>query len=55
MRKNFRTYQLAVEFYRSAKTLQLPRHLKDQLNRASSSVVLNLAEVAPSKLGGDKH
>ena len=44
MRKNFRTYQIAVEFYRLAKTLQLPRHLKDQLNRASSSIVLNLAE-----------
>ena len=44
MRKNFRTYQVAVEFYRTAKTLQLPRHLKDQLNRASSSIVLNLAE-----------
>ena len=44
MIKNFRTYFIAVEFYKQAKKLSLPRHLKDQLNRASSSVVLNLAE-----------
>ena len=44
MRKNFRSYLLAVEFYRAAKTLPLPTHLKDQLNRAASSIVLNLAE-----------
>ncbi|MBP9837300.1 MAG: four helix bundle protein [Proteobacteria bacterium] len=41
---NFRTYNLAVEFYRSTKSLPMPYHLKEQLNRASSSVVLNLAE-----------
>ena len=44
MRRNFRTYNLAVEFYRLATVLNLPRHLKDQLSRASSSIVLNLAE-----------
>ena len=44
MRKNFRTYQLAVEFYRLSSSLTLPRHLRDQLHRAASSVVLNLAE-----------
>ncbi|MBP9838501.1 MAG: four helix bundle protein [Proteobacteria bacterium] len=42
--KNFRTYTLAVEFYRSTKTLPMPYHLKEQLNRASSSIALNLAE-----------
>ncbi len=42
--KNFRTYDLAVEFYRQAKTLVLPRHLRDQLLRAASSIALNLAE-----------
>ncbi len=35
---------MAVEFYRLTRALTLPRHLKDQLNRAASSVVLNLAE-----------
>jgi len=44
MIKNFRTYHLAVDFYRLALALKLPRHLKEQLSRAASSVVLNLAE-----------
>ena len=42
--KNFRTYQLAIEFYKNSSNLKLPRHLKDQLSRASSSIALNLAE-----------
>ena len=44
MRRNFRTYDLAVEFYRESQTITLARHLKEQLDRAASSVVLNLAE-----------
>ena len=44
MRKNFRTYDIAVEFNRRSCTLQLPGYLRDQLNRAASSIVLNLAE-----------
>jgi four helix bundle protein len=46
MQNNFRTYQLAVEFYRAIKPLKMEGHLKDQLRRAASSVVLNLAEGA---------
>ena len=46
MRKNFRTYDLAVAFYRLVSPLKLQRHLKEQLVRAASSVVLNLAEGA---------
>jgi four helix bundle protein len=42
--KNFRTYQIAVEFYHLTASESLPRYLKDQLQRAASSVVLNLAE-----------
>ena len=42
--KNFRTYQYAVEFYRLTLSLRLPSHLKEQLNRAASSIALNLAE-----------
>jgi four helix bundle protein len=42
--KNFRTYALAVEFYRSTRSLKLPGVFVDQLQRAASSVVLNLAE-----------
>jgi four helix bundle protein len=40
----FRTYQISLNFYQSCRLLKLPRHLKDQLDRASSSVALNLAE-----------
>ena len=44
MLHTFRSYHLAVEFYRMAKTQGAPRHLKDQLMRAASSVALNLSE-----------
>jgi four helix bundle protein len=42
--KNFRTYDLAVEFYKSTKTLPLPGYAKNQFARAAHSIVLNLAE-----------
>ena len=42
--KAFRTYQIAVSFYRMSATLQLSRPLRDQFARASASIVLNLAE-----------
>jgi len=44
MLKNFRTYPLAVQFYRECEKTSAPQHLKTQLLRASSSIVLNLAE-----------
>ena len=44
MLKNFRTYQLSLQFYQSCSKLRLPRHLRDQLLRAASSIALNLAE-----------
>jgi len=40
----FRTLELAVEFYRQTQTQKVPTHLRDQLDRAASSVSLNLAE-----------
>ena len=42
--KKFVTYELAVTFYRAARTSNLPYFLKNQLLRASSSVALNLRE-----------
>jgi four helix bundle protein len=42
--KNFRTYQMSVSFYHLTTSLQVPVHLKDQLQRAASSIALNLAE-----------
>jgi len=42
--ENFKTYQLALTFYRECRATRVPRHLHDQLLRASSSIVLNIAE-----------
>ncbi len=44
MLQNFKTYQLAKEFYQTTAAIKLPKHLRDQFHRASSSVVLNIAE-----------
>ena len=44
MLKNFQTYQLALKFYKETRKLKLKGEIKDQLNRASLSIVLNLAE-----------
>jgi four helix bundle protein len=44
MIQNFRTYELAVSFYRRLPAIEAPAHLKDQLLRAGSSIILNLAE-----------
>lgn len=44
MLKHFRTYQLSLQFYQACAQLRIPRHLKDQLLRAASSISLNLAE-----------
>ena len=43
MRK-FKTYQLAINFYRNSRELSLRGPLKNQFQRASLSIVLNLAE-----------
>ena len=42
--KNFRTLDLATEFYEKAEKLKAKGHLRDQLLRGSSSVALNLSE-----------
>ncbi len=44
MLKSFRTYQLSIQFYQACLVLKLPRHIRDHLLRASSSITLNLAE-----------
>ena len=51
MIKNFRTYDLAFQFYRRLPAIQATGDLKDQLSRAASSAILNLAEgsAKPSK------
>ncbi len=42
--KNFKSYNLAVRFYREASRVKGARHLIEQLDRASSSIALNLSE-----------
>lgn len=42
--KNFRTFHLAVLFYRQARSLKIRGSLRDQLLRAAQSIALNLAE-----------
>ncbi len=42
--KNFKTYQLAKQLYSQCQQLGLKGELRDQLQRASLSIVLNLAE-----------
>jgi four helix bundle protein len=42
--KNFRTFHLAVNFYQQIKCHKLSTPLRDQLERASQSIALNLAE-----------
>lgn len=44
MLRNFKVYQLAILFYKVCEKVRVPRHLQDQLLRASSCVALNLAE-----------
>ena len=41
---DFRTYQLAVRFYHLSAKLNLKGALRSQLDRAASSIALNLAE-----------
>lgn len=42
--KNFRTYQLALEFYRLCKKVEVNEPIKSQFERANLSIVLNIAE-----------
>jgi len=44
MLSNFRCYQLAKEIHNLCEQLPLKGEIKSQLNRASLSIVLNLAE-----------
>ena len=42
--KNFRTYQLAIDLYRSCQGLKLTGARRDQFERALLSIPLNLSE-----------
>ena len=46
MLQKFRTYQLALDFHKECQKLPTKGEIKDQLSRASLSIVLNTAEGA---------
>jgi len=52
--KNFRTYQLAVDFYKQCQKVEIGEPIKSQFQRATLSVVLNLAEVTGKLTPKDK-
>ena len=54
MLEKFEAYQIAKRFYWTCKSLKVSRHLQDQLLRASSSVVLNLAEASGKRTPQDQ-
>lgn len=41
--KGFKTYELAVRLYKECEQLKARSHIKDQLLRASLSIMLNLS------------
>ena len=52
--KNFRTYELAIEFFKSCQSLKLSVIAKDQFDRALLSVLLNLAEGSAKPTSRDR-
>ncbi|MDR3607838.1 MAG: four helix bundle protein [Oligoflexia bacterium] len=54
MLKNFRTFDLAVQLYRGCEQVQAKSHLKDQLLRASLSIVLNTSEGSAKPTAKDR-
>ncbi len=44
MLENFRSYQNSIIFYHECEQIKCAKHLRDQLNRAASSIALNLSE-----------
>jgi four helix bundle protein len=42
--KNFRLYQTALLFFKKCKPVPMPRHLREQLDRASASISCNSSE-----------
>ena len=52
--KNFRTYQLALEFYRESQKIRWNGPMKDQFERAVLSIPLNLAEGSAKPTAKDR-
>ena len=54
MIRNFLAYELALKLYRKVEVMPLKHNIKDQLVRASQSIVLNLAEGSAKSTAKDK-
>jgi four helix bundle protein len=52
--KNFRTYDLAAKFYEKCQKLKLKQPIRDQFERASLSIVCNLAEGSGKPTAADR-
>ena len=52
--KKFRTYNLAISFYDNSKELYLKEPLRNQFQRATLSIVLNLAEGSAKPTAKDR-
>ena len=42
--QNFRLFQTAIMFFKKCKCVSMPRHLREQLDRASASISCNIGE-----------
>ena len=54
MIRNFLAYELALKLYRKVEAMPLKHSIRDQLIRASQSIVLNLAEGSAKPTAKDK-
>jgi len=54
MKAKFRTYELAKEFYQQCSRIKLKGAMKSQFERASLSIVLNIAEGAGKPSRNDR-
>jgi four helix bundle protein len=54
MLKDFKAFVLAKEFHWACRQLRMAKYLHDQLLRASSSIVLNLAEGSAKRTATDQ-
>ncbi len=55
MDSKFRAYESAIRFARLCRKLELAFDLRDQLNRSSASVALNLAEGSAADTERERH